>query len=576
MLLHRRLLQLATAVRWHIAAAVAVGLGVTATYVGQGLLVAAVLEQVSEHRPWTASIPQVAGVLALVAVRAALLQLRELCVSRTAAATKLRLRRRLYAHLLALGPGHLTRTRTGTVQSALVDGVEAVESYYARYLPQLAVCLLAPAALVAYLTWIDWVVGALVAVLVVFVPLAPRWWDRLLGERGQAHWDAYAALDAAYLDTMQGLTTLKAFNAGERHRAELGERAEVLYRSTMAQMKISLVDTGLTAFGVAAGTSLSVGVGALRLAQGALDLAGLYVVLFLVFECFRPFIELSRFWHAGHTAVSAASGIHALLDAVPQTPEPSAPLPPRRTGRPPVVEFEDVTFAYADRLAPALDRVSLRLEAGRTLAVVGPSGAGKTTLVSLLLRFFDPVGGRVLVDGQDIRELPLATLRETIAVVCQDTYLFHGTVADNLRLARPDATAAQMREAARAAGAHAFVEALPAGYDTPVGERGLTLSGGERQRIAIARALLKDAPVLILDEATSSVDAAAEADIQRALGRLSRGRTTLVVAHRLSTVRDAGRIAVLARGRVTEVGDHRSLLVRRGDYARMVAAQAAP
>jgi ABC-type multidrug transport system fused ATPase/permease subunit len=204
---------------------------------------------------------------------------------------------------------------------------------------------------------------------------------------------------------------------------------------------------------------------------------------------------------------------------------------------------------------------------------VGRSGAGKTTVVSLLLRFFDPQGGRVLVGGVDVRDLSLDALRSMVAVVSQDTYLFHGTVRHNLQLGRPEADDAALEAAARAANAHDFIAALPLGYDTVVGERGMRLSGGERQRIAIARALLRDAPILVLDEATSSIDAANESEIHAALDRLTAGRTTLVIAHRLSTVRGADRIVLLDAGRAVEDGAHDALLAARGPYAQLVAAQ---
>ncbi|MGH3872207.1 MAG: ABC transporter ATP-binding protein [Pseudonocardiaceae bacterium] len=433
--------------------------------------------------------------------------------------------------------------------------------------------MLTSAVVVGYLFTRDVWVAAVTLAVVLFIPTVPRLVDRAVGRRGREHWQAYRDFNADFVDELQGMTTVKAFNATRRHRQTLLDRVVVLYRMTMRHMAVSLVDGGLTAFGQGAGAALAVGVGALRVLDGSLDLPALFLVLVLANEAFRPFRELTSYWHAGYLGIAASGAIADILTAIPEVRDRPGAVRLPRMSQPPAIAFGAVSFRYETRDSPAVAEVSFDVAPGETVAVVGRSGAGKSTVVALLLRFFDPDSGRITINGMDIRDVTLDSLRAQIVVVSQDTYLFYGTIADNLRLARPDATPDELVEAARAANVHAFIAALPAGYDTMVGERGLTLSGGQRQRIAIARALLKDAPVLVLDEATSAIDAQNEQAITDALDRLTTGRTTLVIAHRLSTVRRTDRIVVLSQGAVVEIGEHTELVDRQGDYARLVAAQ---
>jgi ATP-binding cassette, subfamily C, bacterial CydD len=309
-----------------------------------------------------------------------------------------------------------------------------------------------------------------------------------------------------------------------------------------------------------------------RVADHELPAVALFVTLFLAREAFRPLDRLEREFHAAWNGQTAAPAIAGLLATNAPVKDPANPVcPPDRAD----VAFDHVTFAYDGARRPALDRVSFTIAEHQCVALVGPSGAGKTTIASLLLRFFDADGGSIRIGGVDVRDMQLADLRRRIALVAQDTYLFHGTIADNLRIAKPDATAVEIAAAARAAQIDAFIATLPDGYQTEVGERGTQLSGGQRQRIAIARALLKNAPILILDEATSSVDPASERAIQTALETLLERRTTIVIAHRLSTIRRADRILVLDEGTVVERGTHDELVTTGGLYAKLTLAQGA-
>ncbi|GAA3686973.1 ABC transporter ATP-binding protein [Nonomuraea antimicrobica] len=564
-----RLLALSPRIRWRLAGLVLLLLSITATYVGQGVLVAQALSRIFAGRGAGSIVWLVAGVVVLQLVRSAALTVRESAALRASGAVKAELRRRLTAKLLRLGPAHAQRGRTGSAQTTIVDGVETADAYLGRFLPQVIAAVIGAIAVTAYLFTLDPLVGAVVLACALLLPVLPLLSDRVLRERNAAWFRGYKGLYAENLDALQGMATLKAFNASGRRGAELGRLAERFSRDSIRLMAIVIGYVGGVALIIGLGTAVALGAGALRLAAGELTATELLIILLLTAESFRPLKELEAAYHASYNAVPSLKAVFEILDA----PEPEQGATPLGLTGPPSLTFDDVTFGYPGRERPALDRFSLDIAPGERVALVGRSGAGKTTVASLLLRFFDASGGRITVNGVDVRDLPLDRLRALVAVVSQDTYLFHGTVRRNLALARPDASGDRLEAAARAARAHDFITALPDGYDTVVGERGLKLSGGERQRIAIARALLKDAPILVLDEATSAVDAANESAIQHALDTLSGGRTTLMIAHRLSTVQAADRVIVMADGRIQEAGPPGELLAGQGAYARLVAAQ---
>jgi len=570
--LDRRLLAFTRGVRLRMVATVVLGLLQVIAGIARLALLGWLLARVFQG----ASIAELARPLALTAaaivVRGLLEYARTVMAHRTAGIVQARLRQTIYDHVVALGPAHVAGTRTGEIIVSMVEGVTQLETYFGQYIPQLAVAALTPLVIFGFMAFLDVPIALVLLVAAIVTLVAPTLQHRKDSRVSLSRSKAYRAFAADFLDSIQGLATLKAFGQSTERRKLLETRGWELFRTTMWVLGTNTMGRGITDTGIAVGAAVALGWGAYRVVGGQMELWVLLVILMLGVEVFRPMRELRILLHNGMLGLSASQAISSLLDARPMVRDDA----PRSTHAPltPEVGFEGVTFSYPGGRRPAHEGLTFTVAPGERVGVVGPSGAGKSTVARLLLRLHDPQRGRVLVGGRDIRTLPLDDLRHMIAVVSQDTYLFHGTVEDNLRMGKPGATAAALEAAARAANAHEFIERLPQGYQTVVGERGVRLSGGQRQRIAIARALLRDAPILVLDEALSAVDAESEAVIQEALDRLMRGRTTLIFAHRLSSVIGADRILALEDGRVVESGRHDELMVRRGAYYRLMVAQA--
>jgi ATP-binding cassette subfamily C protein CydCD len=570
MYLDPRLWALTRGVRLRIAASVLVGLAAVAVGIARLVLLGWLLARVLEGESLASLVGAVALTAAAVALRSLLDYVRAMTAHHTAARVQTRLRQTLYAHIVALGPAHFSGARTAEVMLSLVEGIQQLETYFGQYLPQLFVAALTPVLIFGVVVFLDWPVALVMLAAAILILMAPVLWHSWDSQASLARNRAYSAFGADFLDAVQGLATLKAFGqSGERAR-RLEERARTLFKSTMWVLGTNTLARGITDTGIAVGAAAALALGAYRVGTGAMPLPALLVILMLGVEVFRPLRELRVLLHQGMLGMAAARGIFALLDAAPLVRDHAEGPEPADTG----ITFDAVTFQYPGTGRPVHAELNFAVPPGGRVGFVGASGAGKSTIARLLLRFHDPGRGRVTIGGRDLRELSLAQVRRRIAVVSQDTWLFHGTVEDNIRMGRPEATVDELRAAARAANAEEFIQRLPQGYATVVGERGVRLSGGQRQRVAIARALLRDAPILVLDEALSSVDAESEALIQAALDRLMVGRTTIIFAHRLSSVVGADTILVLDRGQVVERGTHTELLAHRGVYARLMAAQA--
>ena len=573
MYLDRRLWAFTRGVRLRILGTVLLGLVAVGAGIARLALLGWLLAQIIAGEPVQALLAPIALTAMAILARGALEYWRTMAAHRTAARVQAKLRAAIYDRVTALGPAHFTRSRTGDVILSMVEGVQQLEVYFGQYLPQVAVAALTPVLIFAFVAFVDLPIATLLLVAALVTLVAPAAWHRKDSLNSRARQRAYSGFGAEFLDSVQGLATLKAFGQSGARARLLEEKGSALFRSTMGVLGTNTLARGITDTGMAVGAAAALGWGAWRVQHGQMELGALLIILMLGVEVFRPLRELRVVLHQGMLGISAAQGIMEIFEAEPRVRDRAAPAVDAGALAP-TVAFEGVTFSYPGGRRAAHAGLSFEVAAGERVGIVGPSGAGKSTVARLLLRFYDPEGGRVRVGGHDLGDLTLDQLRGMIAVVNQDTYLFHGTVEDNLRMGKPDATPAELAAAARAANAEEFIARLPQGYRTIVGERGVRLSGGQRQRIAIARALLRNAPILILDEALSSVDAESEAVIQQALDRLMEGRTSLIFAHRLSSVIGADRILVLGDGRVVESGGHAELMGRRGAYHRLMAAQA--
>jgi ATP-binding cassette subfamily B protein len=567
-----RLWQLTRGLRGRILLAIAIGLAASALGIARFALLGILLARVFTGAGFAAIAQAAIGVALAVLLRGLLDHSRTVIAHRTASRVQEDLRGRLYDKIAELGPAWFAGERTGGVMLSLVDGVEQLQTFFGQYLPQLSIAALTPLAIFAVIVWWDPPVATVMLIAALVTLVAPTVFHALESRTGMARQQAMKGFGSEFLDAVQGLPTLKAFGQSTAYGHRLAERARQLSDTTMRVLSTSVMTRGITDCGIAVGAAAALALGVWRVANGLMTIEALLIVLMAGTEVFRPLRDLRSVLHQGMVGQSAAAGIQALLAAQPLVPPSPAHLPAPALS--PTIAFEDVHFAYPGGRQAAHDGLTFTVAAGEKIGIVGPSGSGKSSIARLLLRLFDPQSGAVRIGGRDVRTLDPEAVRAQIAIVHQDTYLFHGTVEENLRLGKPDATQAELEEAARDANAHEFIRQLPQGYQTVIGERGVNLSGGQRQRLAIARALLRDAPILILDEALSSVDAENEAIIQQGLDRLSQGRTTLVLAHRLSSVIGADRILVLDQGHIVETGRHVELIRRDGPYRRLMGAQA--
>ncbi len=574
--LARRAVSARASLRGAVAASLAAGLLVIAA---SALLAWTVNAVVVGHATLGDVWPALAAMLPVFAARFALVLVSERLAFRGAATVRGELRSQLVRKIHALGPAWAKGQATGALAAHAVAGIDALEGYYARWLPNRALTAMLPIAVLVVVFPIDWVSGLVLTLTAPLIPVFMIIVGKRSVEMNQRQWQQLARLSARFLDTLQGLTTLKLFNASRREAQIVARLSESYRQSTMQVLRIAFLSAVVLEFLSTVSIAIVAVLIGFNLLYGKVHFQPAFLVLLLAPEFYLPLRTLGTHYHARMEAIGAVERIAEVLDL----PEPDA-----RAGRPPLaaadryaIAFDAVSFAYEPG-KPALERVSFTLEPGRVTALVGPSGAGKSTVLNLLLGFVAEQEGAIRINGQPLADIDPASWLEHVAWVPQRAHIFLGSVLDNLRLANPDASLEAVRAAAAQAGADDFIMALPHGYDTPLGERGAGLSGGQIQRLALARAFLKDAPVLLLDEPTAHLDALTQTQIHDALRRLAHGRTVLLVAHRPSTARLADHVVVLDGGKVAQSGTHDALGAQAGLYRDLIgsppenAANAAP
>lgn len=519
------------------------------------------------------------ALLGIVLARAVLAWAREAAGFRAGATVRMNVRSAIMAHITRLGPAYTTHQKTGALSSTVMEQVEALHGFFAHYLPQLALAVAIPASILMFVFPISWAAGGLLLVTAPLIPLFMILIGMGVQSISQRYFQSLSRMSAHFLDVLQGLSTLKLFYRSIAEEARVAKVSRAYRKQTMKVLKVAFLSSAVLEFF----TSIAIALVAVYLGMSYLGyyafgawgepitLQGGLFILLLAPEFYLPLRELGTHYHTRAEAMGAAEEIRSVLDL----PLPKAPDRPIavNTDKGLFLEFENVHLTYPDRSRPALEGIDFRLDTGRTTTIVGESGAGKTTLIHLILGHFTPGRGQIRFNGIPSERVSAEQRRRLFSWIGQDPVLFHGTIRDNIRLGAPRASQAEIERAAAATRVSHFTADLPDGLDTRVGERGYGLSRGQAQRIALARAYLKNAPVLLLDEPTSGLDRENEAHILSSLARLAAGKTVLMLTHRMGGIEKASRILVMSEGKVVEQGSHDELMAARGALFRLVHRQ---
>ncbi len=559
--MHRRLLTLARSSGFMLTLTIALGWGGGVLTIVQAWFLARVVNDVFlGGQPREAVLPLLGILLGALLLKSAFIWGADVSANAVAQTVKADLRARLLKHLSALGPAFTQGERTGELSTAAVEGIEQLDAYFSQYLPAIVLAASIPLTILFLVFPLDPLTGV---VFILTAPLIP-FFMVLIGKAGEAltkrQYNTLSRLSAHFFDVLQGLVTLKTLGQAKSQAQVIGEFSARYSDVTMQVLRVTFLSAlALELLATISTAIVAVEIG-FRLLYRNMEFLPAFFILVLAPDFYQPLRNLGLRFHAGMSGVTAATRIYEILNTsvsrvrsqVSGEISDQLPLAPHHL-TPDTLTLDAVSFTYPNRELPALDAVSLEIPSGKLTALVGASGAGKSTIASLLLRFISPQSGQILVGETPLEQISPELWREQVAWVPQNPYLFSDTLAANLRLARPAASEADLLTACRRAGLEEFIASLPDGLQTTIGERGARLSGGQAQRLALARAFLKDAPLLLLDEPTSSLDPALEASLEASVRELTQGRTVLVIAHRLATIRQADQVIVLQAGKVANL-----------------------
>jgi len=567
--MHRRLLTLTRDTRFALTLTILSGFLAGLLTIWQAWLLSSSINNVFLHGQ---SLAQVMGLLRLILVaisgRALLTWLNEISANAVAVKIKTDLRNRLFAHILKLGPAYARGQRTGELTAAAVEGIEALDAYFSQYLPQLVITTLVPISILIFVFPIDLLSGI---IFLITAPLIP-FFMVMIGKGAEIvthrQYEALRLLSAHFLDSLQGLTTLKLFGQSKGQAKNIAQVSDKFRDITLGVLRITFLSAlALELLATLSTAIIAVEIG-FRLLYGKMEFQPALFLLILAPEFYMPLRALGARFHAGMSGATAAKRIYEILDTPVDDTRHSIFDTRYSNIELSIIELSNVSFTYPDETAPALENINLTIQRGQHISIVGKTGAGKSTLVNLLLGFIQPSSGSIAINQNS--RITNYELCNSIAWVPQKPYLFHDTVAANIKLGKPEAADEEVIIAAQAARLHEFIESLPQKYETVIGESGARLSSGQAQRLALARAFLKDAPILILDEPTSSLDPETESLLEESTRQLMQGRATITIAHRLNTIFQSDQIIVLDKGCIVEQGTHRELLNQNGAYAEMV------